>query len=206
MLIVGAKGHAVEVLQCLTDTERERAVFFDDTTPDLSGDVLGRYPILRSAAEARAYLAHTDSRFVLGLGGAWSPPATGHATLGVGWAAYLGHGLYRSGEPFCGHWSWSQCYAPYAGSAGGHTGRRRTSQCWRSRSSRCRCGRLLRNLPRRSHSGTLSVGVWLPSWGNGGCFAGYDHRRRGHYRGRGSCNPASPGRNHGGRGSGPAYQ
>ena len=69
MLIVGAKGHAVEVWQCLTGTERERAVFFDDTTQSLSDDVLGRYPILRSAAEARAYLAHTDSRFVLGLGG-----------------------------------------------------------------------------------------------------------------------------------------
>lgn len=69
MLIVGAKGHAVEILQCLTDTEREGVVFFDDMTPKLSGNVLGQFPLLRSAAEAQAYLANTDSRFVLGLGG-----------------------------------------------------------------------------------------------------------------------------------------
>ena len=69
MLIVGAQGHAVEVLQCLTDAEQEKAVFFDDVTPHLAGNVLGQFLLLRSAAEARAYLANTDSRFVLGLGG-----------------------------------------------------------------------------------------------------------------------------------------
>ena len=69
MLIVGAQGHAVEVLQCLTDAEQAGAVFFDDVTPNLSGKVLGQFPLLRSAAEAQAYLARTDSRFVLGLGG-----------------------------------------------------------------------------------------------------------------------------------------
>ena len=69
MLIVGAKGHAVEVLQCLTDTEREGAVFFDDMNSNLPGNVLRQFPLLRSAVEARAYLANTDSRFVLGLGG-----------------------------------------------------------------------------------------------------------------------------------------
>lgn len=69
MLIVGAQGHALEVLQCLTDAEQEEVVFFDDVTSDLAGNVLGQFPLLRSAAEARAYLANTDSRFVLGLGG-----------------------------------------------------------------------------------------------------------------------------------------
>ena len=69
MLIVGAKGHAVEVLQCLTDTEQEGVVFFDDITPSLADSVLGRFPLLRSAAEAQSYLINTDFRFVLGLGG-----------------------------------------------------------------------------------------------------------------------------------------
>lgn len=69
MLIVGAKGHAVEVLQCLTDAEQEGVVFFDDITPSLADSVLGQFLLLRSAAEVQAYLTNTDSRFVLGLGG-----------------------------------------------------------------------------------------------------------------------------------------
>lgn len=69
MLIVGAQGHAVEVLQCLADADKEDVVFFDDVTPNQSGKVLGHFALLRSAAEAQAYLAHTDARFVLGLGG-----------------------------------------------------------------------------------------------------------------------------------------
>lgn len=69
MLIVGAKGHAVEVLQCLAAAEREQVVFFDDLTPHQPSRVLGCYPLLRSASEAQHYLAHTDPRFVLGLGG-----------------------------------------------------------------------------------------------------------------------------------------
>lgn len=69
MLIVGAQGHALEVLQCLTDAEQDEAVFFDDVTSNMPGNVLGQFPLLRSVAEARAYLANTDSRFVLGLGG-----------------------------------------------------------------------------------------------------------------------------------------
>ena len=69
MLIVGAKGHAVEIWQSLTAAEREQVVFFDDLTPNQPSHVLGYYPLLRSAAEAQAYLAGTDPRFVLGLGG-----------------------------------------------------------------------------------------------------------------------------------------
>jgi sugar O-acyltransferase (sialic acid O-acetyltransferase NeuD family) len=69
MLIVGAKGHAVEVWQCLTDKEQQGAVFFDDVTPAAPGGVLGQFPLLRTAAEAQAYLVNTDSRFILGLGG-----------------------------------------------------------------------------------------------------------------------------------------
>lgn len=69
MLIIGAKGHAVEVLQCLAAAEREQVVFFDDLTPNQPSQILGCYSLLRSAAEAQAYLAHTDPRFVLGLGG-----------------------------------------------------------------------------------------------------------------------------------------
>ena len=68
MLIVGAKGHAIEVLQCLSASEREETVFFDDVTPDQPKLVLGEYALLRTAAEAQAYLAQVDSRYILGLG------------------------------------------------------------------------------------------------------------------------------------------
>ena len=68
MLIVGAKGHAVEVLQCLGVAEREQAVFFDDLTLSHLSNVFGKYPLLRTLAEARAYMTTIDPRFVLGLG------------------------------------------------------------------------------------------------------------------------------------------
>lgn len=69
MLIVGAKGHAVEVLQCLTVAECAHLVFFDDVTPDQPTHVLGQFPLLRTSIEAEEYLQTVDPRFVLGLGG-----------------------------------------------------------------------------------------------------------------------------------------
>lgn len=69
MLIIGAKGHAVEVFQCLSASEREDAFFFDDLNYFQSDFVFGLYPLLRTLADARFYLANTDSRFILGLGG-----------------------------------------------------------------------------------------------------------------------------------------
>ncbi|OWP61509.1 hypothetical protein CDA63_19025 [Hymenobacter amundsenii] len=69
MLIVGAKGHAIEILQCLSPLEREQAVFFDDVTQNQPDLVLGKYKLLRTATAAQVYLATIDSRFVLGLGG-----------------------------------------------------------------------------------------------------------------------------------------
>ena len=69
MLIIGAKGHAVEVLQCLNAAEREQVVFFDGITPNSPGYLFGIYPLLHTSTDARSYLANTDSRFILGLGG-----------------------------------------------------------------------------------------------------------------------------------------
>ena len=69
MLIIGAKGHAMEVFQCLNIVEREQVAFFDNVTHAQSGCLFGLYPLLRTPADARFYLANTDSRFILGLGG-----------------------------------------------------------------------------------------------------------------------------------------
>lgn len=68
MIIVGAKGHALEVLQCLTVAEREQVVFFDDATLHQSSQVLGTYQILHTYAEVKAHLSKHDPRFLLGLG------------------------------------------------------------------------------------------------------------------------------------------
>lgn len=70
MLIVGAKGHAVEVLQCLTVTEREQSlVFYDDVSRNMPTSVLGHFRLLTTPSEAQQYLEEIDSRFILGLGG-----------------------------------------------------------------------------------------------------------------------------------------
>jgi sugar O-acyltransferase (sialic acid O-acetyltransferase NeuD family) len=69
MVIIGAKGHALEVLQCLTAVEREQVIFFDDVTLKQSNHVLGMYQVLHTYAEAKAYLTGRDPRFLLGLGG-----------------------------------------------------------------------------------------------------------------------------------------
>ena len=69
MLIIGAKGHAIEVLQCLPEAGRSQAEFFDNVTPSQLTLVLGQYRLLRTVAEAQTYLSDIDARFVLGLGG-----------------------------------------------------------------------------------------------------------------------------------------
>jgi len=59
----------MEILQCLTVDLRAQVVFFDDVAIGQLDTVLGQYPLIRSTTEAQVYLMHTDSRFVLGLGG-----------------------------------------------------------------------------------------------------------------------------------------
>lgn len=69
MLILGARGHAVEVLDCLEPLAAESELcFYDDVTPDLPARLFGRFLVLRRPEDAAAYLQQ-DARFVLGLGG-----------------------------------------------------------------------------------------------------------------------------------------
>lgn len=68
MLILGAKGHAIELLDCLAPAEQARELcFFDDVNPDLPVLLYGRFPILRSLSEV-AELLRRSPRFALGLG------------------------------------------------------------------------------------------------------------------------------------------
>ena len=68
MLVLGARGHAIELLQVLEDVGEESLAFYDDVSPDAPAQLFGRYPVLRSPAEAMQYLCD-DSRVVLGIGG-----------------------------------------------------------------------------------------------------------------------------------------
>ncbi|TGE15555.1 acetyltransferase [Hymenobacter elongatus] len=69
MLILGARGHAVEILQCLPQlAAANELVFFDDVTPDLEPLLFGQFPVLRSMEQVVA-LFQRDPAFVLGLGG-----------------------------------------------------------------------------------------------------------------------------------------
>ena len=88
-------------------TEREHLVFFDDVTPDQPDMLFGMYPVLRTPAQAQRYLAGTDPRFALGLGGphsrrrlaaqlqAWGGQLTSvvASTAVTGPFALLGNGL-----------------------------------------------------------------------------------------------------------------
>lgn len=69
MLVLGARGHAIEVLECLPSAAATAELcFFDDVTPNLESHLFGRFPILRHVDQA-AELFQRDPAFVLGLGG-----------------------------------------------------------------------------------------------------------------------------------------
>lgn len=68
MLVIGAKGHAKELLQVLLGGQPEELTFFDNISNDAF--LFNDYKILHSLEEVRL-LFQTDNRFVLGTG---NPP------------------------------------------------------------------------------------------------------------------------------------
>lgn len=68
MLIIGAKGFAKEVLEVIYQADSlAQVAFYDDVSTDLPPLLYARFPVLRTAAEARDWLAR-DNRFTLGVG------------------------------------------------------------------------------------------------------------------------------------------
>ncbi|WP_066832122.1 NeuD/PglB/VioB family sugar acetyltransferase [Rufibacter ruber] len=68
MIIIGANGHAKDLLQVLTaNGETSGLSFFDDVTRDLPPQLYGRFPILRSIDEV-GQIFRNDNRFALGVG------------------------------------------------------------------------------------------------------------------------------------------
>ncbi|WP_151087657.1 PglD-related sugar-binding protein [Hymenobacter baengnokdamensis] len=70
MLILGARGHAIELLQVLESLAVKKLCFFDNVNNDAPTHLYGKYPVLHSASEAIAQL-HQDVRVVIGIGGGY---------------------------------------------------------------------------------------------------------------------------------------
>lgn len=69
MIIAGAGGHAKELAGIAVELGIDHELFFyDDVSPDAPAKLLDRFPVLRTADEARLELAR-DNRVVLGVGG-----------------------------------------------------------------------------------------------------------------------------------------
>ena len=67
MLVIGAQGHAKEILQIFEEAaDGRRIVFYDNINADTL--LFGRFPILNSPEQA-ALEFRTDDQFVLGIGG-----------------------------------------------------------------------------------------------------------------------------------------
>ncbi len=68
MLIAGAKGHAIEILEVFhQNNELGSIFFFDDVSEDLDHELFGKFPIITTLEEARCYFIERPE-FVLGLG------------------------------------------------------------------------------------------------------------------------------------------
>jgi sugar O-acyltransferase (sialic acid O-acetyltransferase NeuD family) len=69
MLIIGAGGHAREVLNILSNnlSEAEKLAFYDDTI-NAPRDIYGQFDVLHSIEETRLFFKTSGNRFCLGIG------------------------------------------------------------------------------------------------------------------------------------------
>lgn len=69
MLIVGAKGFAVEVLEVLNQRKQiENITFFDNVSTDVPDLIFDKFHIVRSFNELEQYFKKNENSFVLGVG------------------------------------------------------------------------------------------------------------------------------------------
>ncbi|MEO8413530.1 MAG: acetyltransferase [Ginsengibacter sp.] len=69
MLIIGAGGHAKELLDILNFNGEEEIFFYDDVARNSDSKLFNTYRILKNTKEAAAYFQEGDKRFLLGTGG-----------------------------------------------------------------------------------------------------------------------------------------
>ena len=69
MLIIGAKGHAKEILDLLyKNNDMANLCFYDDVSDDVEDKLYKKFLILKSIDEAKKYFDEIDNRFHLGIG------------------------------------------------------------------------------------------------------------------------------------------
>lgn len=68
MIIIGAKGFAKEVLEVLFQNNIQNVCFFDDVNPELTGNLYGKFPILKSTEEVEEYFKSVSNEFTIGIG------------------------------------------------------------------------------------------------------------------------------------------
>lgn len=69
MLITGAKGFAIQLMDaCLQEKPGRSLYFYDDINKDCPDQLFGAYPVLKSEAEAGKYFQSIDDGFALGTG------------------------------------------------------------------------------------------------------------------------------------------
>ncbi|WP_223650910.1 NeuD/PglB/VioB family sugar acetyltransferase [Hymenobacter psoromatis] len=85
MLVIGAKGHAKEILDILIYNEYtlEEIYFFDDISIDLPNKLFNRFPIIRTLPEVTHYLSFNPS-CILGIGGVYARKMLYHKMTELG--------------------------------------------------------------------------------------------------------------------------
>lgn len=69
MLIVGAKGFAIEVLEVLNQNNQiENIAFFDNVSTDMPELIFNEFPLIRSFDALEKYFEKNENSFVLGVG------------------------------------------------------------------------------------------------------------------------------------------
>lgn len=68
MIIIGAKGHAKEIFDCINPIEYEKLYFFDNINQNI-GESLYNYEIIKDFESVKK-IFEQDSRFIIGIGGA----------------------------------------------------------------------------------------------------------------------------------------
>lgn len=69
MLIVGAKGHAKEIIEVIDVDQREHCVFFDNVTKPSPKLFLNTFKVLNSNDQVKDYFKTVSPNFTLGIGG-----------------------------------------------------------------------------------------------------------------------------------------
>ena len=69
MLIVGAKGFAIEILEILYLNKYNKSIaFYDDINSDINGKLFGKYQILKNEEDVKVFFQKNGPLYTIGIG------------------------------------------------------------------------------------------------------------------------------------------